>query len=315
MAWDGVRANTCTGSIGQKTLNNPAHCAGIGLHSGAEIVMTMRPAPVDSGIVFSRVDKGDALLPALYDRVCGTTLGTSLGEKNGASVGTVEHLMAALWGCEIDNVFVEVDGPEVPAMDGSAAPFVDLIERAGTVEQQGLRQVIKVRRRVEVVDGERRIALIPTENFSVDLSIDFKHRVIACQSSLFDGGPLAFKSEISGARTFGFVKEVEALRAAGLAKGGCLENSIVLGDEDIGIMNEGGLRYENEFARHKVLDCVGDLYLAGRPLIARVEAHRSGHELNNAVLRELFSSDDNWSLELARADVEDWGEVPAAARA
>ena len=315
MAWDGVRANSCTGSIGQKTLSKPVHCTGIGLHSGAEIVMTLRPAPVDSGIVFSRVDKGDALLPALYDRVYETTLGTSLGERDGASVGTVEHLMAALWGCEIDNVFVEVDGPEVPAMDGSAAPFVDLIERAGTVEQQGLRQVIKVRRRVEVVDGERRIALIPTENFSVDLSIDFKHRVIACQSSLFDGGPLAFKSEISGARTFGFAKEVEALRAAGLAKGGCLENSIVLGDEDTGIMNEGGLRYENEFARHKVLDCVGDLYLAGRPLVARVEAHRSGHELNNAVLRQLFSSDDNWSLELARADVEDWGEIPAVAQA
>jgi len=277
--------------------------------------MALRPAPVNEGIVFSRIDKGDALLPALYDRVYGTTLGTSLGEKDGASVGTVEHLMAALWGCEIDNVFVEVDGPEVPAMDGSAAPFVDLIERAGTVEQQGLRQVIKVLRRVEVVDGERRIALIPTENFSVDLSIDFKHRVIACQSSLFDGGPLAFKSEISGARTFGFAKEVEALRAAGLAKGGCLENSIVLGDEDTGIMNEGGLRYENEFARHKVLDCVGDLYLAGKPLVARVEAHRSGHELNNAVLRELFSSDDNWSLELARADLEDWGAIPAVAQA
>lgn len=315
MAWDGVRANSCTGSVGQKTLSKPVHCTGIGLHSGAEIVMALRPAPVNEGIVFSRIDKGDALLPALYDRVYGTTLGTSLGEKDGASVGTVEHLMAALWGCEIDNVFVEVDGPEVPAMDGSAAPFVDLIERAGTVEQQGLRQVIKVLRRVEVVDGERRIALIPTENFSVDLSIDFKHRVIACQSSLFDGGPLAFKSEISGARTFGFAKEVEALRAAGLAKGGCLENSIVLGDEDTGIMNEGGLRYENEFARHKVLDCVGDLYLAGKPLVARVEAHRSGHELNNAVLRELFSSDDNWSLELARADLEDWGAIPAVAQA
>ena len=315
MAWDGVCANSCTGSVGQKTLSKPVHCTGIGLHSGAEIVMALRPAPVNVGIVFSRIDKGDALLPALYDRVHGTTLGTSLGEENGASVGTVEHLMAALWGCEIDNVFVEVDGPEVPAMDGSAAPFVDLIERAGTVEQQGLRQVIKVLRRVEVVDGERRIALIPTENFSVDLSIDFKHRVIACQSSLFDGGPLAFKSEISGARTFGFAKEVEALRAAGLAKGGCLENSIVLGDEDTGIMNEGGLRYENEFARHKVLDCVGDLYLAGKPLVARVEAHRSGHELNNAVLRELFSSDDNWGLELARADLEDWGAIPAVAQA
>jgi UDP-3-O-[3-hydroxymyristoyl] N-acetylglucosamine deacetylase len=313
LEFDGVRANSCTGSIEQKTLSKPVHCSGIGLHSGAGIIMTLRPAPVDSGIVFSRIDQGDVLLPALYDRVHGTTLGTSLGEKKGVSIGTVEHLMAALWGCEVDNVFVEVDGPEVPAMDGSAAPFVDLIEEAGTVEQDGLRQVIKVIRRVEVIDGEKRIALIPTENFSVDLSIDFKHKAIACQSSMFDGGPLAFKSEISGARTFGFAKEVEALRAAGLARGGCLGNSIVVGDEDTGIMNEGGLRFENEFARHKVLDCVGDLYLAGRPLVARVEAHRSGHALNNAVLRELFSSEDNWSLELAREDAEDWGEISAVA--
>ena len=293
----------------------PVCCAGVGLHSGAEISMTLKPAPLDTGIVFARIDKGNVQFPALYDRVFDTTLGTSLGEKGGVSIGTVEHLMAALWGCEVDNVLIELDGPEVPAMDGSAAPFVALIEETGTVGQGGRRGVIKVARRVEVVDKERSIALIPTDNFSVDLSIDFKHKAIACQSSFFDGSPLSFKTDISGARTFGFAKEVEALRAAGLAKGGCLENSIVLGDEDTGIINKGGLRYENEFARHKVLDCVGDLYLAGRPLVARVVAHRSGHELNNAILRELFSSEDNWTLESPGAAPVEYHQLHAVAQA
>ena len=315
MEWDEDRADNCSGSIGQKTLRKPIECAGIGLHSGAQISMNLRPAPADSGIVFVRLDHGGALLPALYDRVTGTTLGTSLGGSNGAAVGTVEHLMAALWGCEIDNLFVEINGPEVPAMDGSAGPFVDMITEAGIVEQEALRHVIKVWQRVDIVDGERRISLIPTERFSVDLSIDFSHKAIARQSSILDGGPSAFRSEISSARTFGFVHEVEALRAAGLAKGGCLENSIVVGDENTGILNEGGLRYDNEFARHKVLDCVGDLYLAGKPLLARVEAHRSGHELNNALLRKLFSDDDNWSLELAGAHADRWQEMPALAQA
>jgi len=302
-------------SIGQKTLRKPIQCAGIGLHSGAQISMTLRPAPADSGIVFVRLDHGGALIPALYDRVTGTTLGTSLGGSGGIAVGTVEHLMAALWGCEIDNLFVEIDGPEVPAMDGSASPFVDMIMDAGIVEQAALRHFIKVWQRVDIVDGEKTISLIPTETFAVDLSIEFSHKTIARQSSVLDGGPVAFRSEISSARTFGFVHEVEALRAAGLAKGGSLENSIVVGDENTGVLNEGGLRYENEFARHKVLDCVGDLYLAGKPLLARVEAHRSGHALNNALLKKLFADEENWSLELPGANADTWQAIPAVAQA
>ncbi|MEE2694560.1 MAG: UDP-3-O-acyl-N-acetylglucosamine deacetylase [Pseudomonadota bacterium] len=309
------RTGNGTGSIGQKTLGKPIQCAGIGLHSGVQISMTLRPAPADSGIVFVRLDHGGALIPALYDRVTGTTLGTSLGGSGGLAIGTVEHLMAALWGCEIDNLFVEIDGPEVPAMDGSAGPFVDMIMDAGVVEQAALRHLIKVWQRVDIVDGERAISLIPTETFSVDLSIEFSHKAIARQSSVLEGGPAAFRSEISSARTFGFFHEVEALRAAGLAKGGSLENSIVVGDENTGVLNEGGLRFKNEFARHKVLDCVGDLYLAGKPLLARVEAHRSGHELNNALLRKLFSDENNWSLELVGTNADTWQEMPALARA
>ena len=309
------RAGEGTGSIGQKTLRKPIQCAGIGLHSGAQISMTLRPAPADSGIVFVRLDHGGALIPALYDRVTGTTLGTSLGGRGGPVVGTVEHLMAALWGCEIDNLFVEIDGPEVPAMDGSAAPFVDMIMDAGIIEQEALRHFIKVWQRVDIVDGEKTISLIPTETFSINLSIEFNHKAVARQSSILDGGPVAFRSEISSARTFGFIHEVEALRTAGLARGGSLENSIVVGDENTGILNEGGLRYANEFARHKVLDCVGDLYLAGKPMLARVEAHRSGHELNNALLKKLFSDEENWSLELAGANADTWQAVPALAQA
>ncbi len=318
MEWDENCASNRTGSmgrIGQKTLGKAIQCAGVGLHSGAQISMTLRPAPIDTGIVFVRLDRGGSLLPALYDRVTGTTLGTSLGGCDGVAVGTVEHLMAALWGCEIDNLFVEIDGPEVPAMDGSAGPFVDMIMEAGVVGQAALRHVIKVWQRVDIIDGERRISLIPTDSFSIDLSIDFSHKAIARQSSVLEGGPVAFRSEISSARTFGFVHEVDALRAAGLAKGGSLKNSIVVGDENTGVLNEGGLRYENEFARHKVLDCVGDLYLAGKPLLAHVEAHRSGHELNNALLKKLFSDDDNWSLELAGTSSDGWQEMPILAQA
>ena len=202
---------TGAGSIGQKTLRKPIQCAGIGLHSGAQISMTLRPAPADSGIVFVRLDHGGALIPALYDRVTGTTLGTSLGGSGGIAVGTVEHLMAALWGCEIDNLFVEIDGPEVPAMDGSASPFVDMIMDAGIVEQAALRHFIKVWQRVDIVDGEKTISLIPTETFAVDLSIEFSHKTIARQSSVLDGGPVAFRSEISSARTFGFVHELSLI--------------------------------------------------------------------------------------------------------
>jgi len=282
-------------AIRQKTIKSTISCSGIGLHSGVNVNMTLRPAPLGTGITFTRVDSENAVLPATYDLVSETRLGTTLRNNDGIELGTVEHLMAALWGCEIDNLFIDIEGPEVPAMDGSAAPFVFLIECAGVTEQSAPRQAIRVCQLVEVVEGDRRISLAPADEFSVDLSIEFDNPVISSQSSCFDGGPFAFKTEISRARTFGFAEEVAALHAAGFARGGSLENAVVV--EEDRVLNEGGLRYPNEFVRHKTLDCVGDLYLAGAPLLAHVDARCSGHELNNAVLRALFAADQHWTLE------------------
>ncbi len=299
--------------IRQKTIKSPISCTGIGLHSGLGVDMTLRPAPAGTGIIFSRVDLENATLPAVYDAVCDTKLGTTLSNSDGASLGTVEHLMAALWGCEIDNLFIDINGPEVPVMDGSAAPFVFLVECAGVVEQDAARQGIRVCRTVEIVDGEKRIALEPADTFSVDFLIDFEHPMIACQSNCFGGEPFAFKEEISQSRTFGFAKEVAALHEAGYARGGSLDNAVVVGDDRI--LNEDGLRYEDEFVRHKVLDCVGDLYLAGAPLICHVDARCSGHQLNNTVLKALFSRDQNWELKSMAPPVTGWHPMSAAAEA
>ena len=300
-------------AILQKTIKSPISCTGIGLHSGINVNMALRPAPVGTGIVFTRIDQGNALLPAAYDLVSETRLGTTLRNGDGVGLAAVEHLMAALWGCEIDNLFVDIDGPEVPAMDGSAAPFVFLMECAGVVEQGASRQAVRVCRSVEVIDGDKRIALTPADDFSVDLLIDFDNPMIARQSSCFHGGSFAFKTEISRARTFGFANEVAALHAAGFALGGSLENAVVVGEDRV--LNEGGLRYDNEFVRHKTLDCVGDLYLAGAPLLAHVDAHCSGHGLNNEVLRALFASDRNWKLEPVMSALPSWSETAVAAEA
>ena len=300
-------------AIRQKTIKSTISCTGIGLHSGVNVNMALRPAPVGTGIVFTRVDRENAVLPAAYDLVAETQLGTTLRNSDGVELGTVEHLMAALWGCEIDNLFIDIEGPEVPAMDGSAAPFVFLIECAGIAEQSAPRQAIRVCQPVEVVDGDRWISLAPANDFSVKLLIEFDNPMVSRQSSCFNGGPFAFKAEISRARTFGFAEEVAALHAAGFARGGSLENAVVVAEDRI--LNEGGLRYQNEFVRHKTLDCVGDLYLAGAPLLAHVDAHCSGHELNNAVLRALFAADQNWKSEPIVATESPWSDVAVAAEA
>ena len=311
--WSGSDSVATTTSVRQKTIKTAISCSGVGLHSGSNVNMTLRPAPSGTGIIFTRVDVENACLAAVYDSVSDTKLGTTLSNVDGVSLGTVEHLMAALWGCEIDNLFIDIDGPEVPVMDGSSAPFVFLIECAGIVEQDVSRQAIRVCRPIEVIDGGKRITLRPATTFSVDFMIDFEHPMISCQTSCFGGEPSTFKAEISRSRTFGFAKDVEALHAAGFARGGSLENAVVIGEDCI--LNEGGLRYEDEFVRHKVLDCVGDLYLAGAPLLCHVDAHCSGHQLNNGVLRALFSSDENWELEPINDSRSDWIEVPAAAEA
>jgi UDP-3-O-[3-hydroxymyristoyl] N-acetylglucosamine deacetylase len=283
-------------SISQKTLNRSITCEGIGLHSGASIKMTLHPSKVGTGIVFFRSDIGKSgYIPARWENVTETTLATTISNVSGVSVGTVEHLMAGLAGCGIDNLLIEIDGPEVPAMDGSAAPFIALIEAVGARIQNAPKRAIKIKDTVQVSSSESFIKLSPSDTFGVSFEIDFDKTSLARQSlnmPLMNG---AFKKEIASARTFGFASDVEAMRNAGLALGGSLDNAIVIADDTI--LNKGGLRYENEFVRHKILDCVGDLYLAGAPILGKISAYRSGHSLNHALLRSLFKNEDAWSYE------------------
>jgi len=280
----------------QKTLKSAIHCSGVGLHSGEKIAMSLHPSAVDTGIVFRRTDgaaKGE-IIPARFDRVRDTRLCTALASDNGAMVGTVEHLMAALAGCEIDNAVIELDGPEVPIMDGSSEPFVFLIECAGVEEQAAPRRAIRVLREVSVSEGSGQVSLSPADSFSIGLSIDFSSKAIGRQELFLNLSGDAFRNDIAKARTFGFLHEVEALRQMGLARGGSLDNAVVISGDRI--MNEGGLRFEDEFVRHKVLDCVGDLYLAGGPLLAHYRGRRPGHALHNALLRALFADKANYEI-------------------
>jgi UDP-3-O-[3-hydroxymyristoyl] N-acetylglucosamine deacetylase len=279
----------------QTTLHKSISCAGVGLHSGSEIHLTLHPAPADSGITFVRSDLAGVAIPALYDLVTDTKLGTSLARDGVARVATVEHLMAALWGCGIDNVTVELDGPEVPVMDGSSEPFVFLIECAGIETQDVARRSIRVLRPVSVEGEDKRITVHPADALSVRFEIDFENPVVGCQSYDFIGIDGLFKTELSRARTFGFEAEVAAMHEAGLARGGSLDNAVVIGADRV--LNEDGLRFRDEFVRHKVLDCLGDLFLAGARIIGRVDAVRAGHGLNNALLRTLFADRSNWCFD------------------
>ncbi|MBO6781725.1 MAG: UDP-3-O-acyl-N-acetylglucosamine deacetylase [Alphaproteobacteria bacterium] len=286
--------------IWQHTLKSEIGCSGTGLHTGNTVSISLKPAPEDTGIVFRRTDAGNADIPAHVDNVVEATLCTTLGNADGVTVSTVEHLLAALAGCHVDNVIVEVDGPEMPIMDGSAAPFVFLIECAGLVAQSKPRRVIEVLKRVEVSEGGREASLSPGKGFSVGFEIDFETDAIGHQDKnvkLVNG---TFKGEISRARTFGFAEEVDRLREMGLARGGSLENAVVVsGDE---ILNEEGLRYDDEFVRHKILDSVGDLYLAGAPISGHFQGYRSGHAMNHAIVRALFSDPTAWRYVEAEAE-------------
>lgn len=282
-------------STDQTTLLRSISCVGVGLHSGAKVALTLNPAEVDSGIRIRRTDlPGMPEIPAQWDHVVDTRLCTTIGNADGVTVGTVEHLMAALSGCHIDNVLIEVDGPEIPIMDGSSQPFVFLMECAGIDILSRPRRSVEILKTVRVGSETEFAELGPYDSFSVRFEIDFDRTAVARQSldvSLING---TFKKEIARARTFGFMDEVEKLRAAGLALGGSLDNAVVVdGDE---ILNEGGLRYDDEFVRHKVLDAVGDLYLAGGPLRGQYRGFRSGHALNNRLLRELFSDPEAWRI-------------------
>ena len=281
--------------------------------------MTLWPAEVGAGIVFQRSDlAGDAAeIAAHWDNVTGTMLGTTVTNSHGTSVATIEHLMAALAGCGVDNVVIELDAGEVPIMDGSSAPFVFLIECAGVIAQDAPRRMIRVLKPITVEDDGRSVSLRPAERFTLRFEIDFDSAVVAHQECDFDTATMTFKDELCRARTFGFLHEVDALRARGLVRGGSLENAVIVGQD--GVLNEDGLRFDDEFARHKALDAVGDLYLAGAPLLARYEGIRAGHEMNSRLLQALFADATAWewcydvqSQVVSNDDVQAWQE-PAAA--
>ena len=285
----------------QTTLQYPVSCTGVALHSGAQVTLTLHPAPADHGIVFVRSDGlpgFDARVPARYDLVNETRLGTTLTNAAGTKVMTVEHLMAALWGCWVDNVLVELDGPEVPIMDGSSEPFVFLIECAGIETLDAPRKVLEVLRTVAVEEEGATAVIQPDDGFSLDVTIQFDHADIQTQQASYDFSHTPFKQALCRARTFGFAKDVEALRKVGLARGGSLNNAIVL--DDSGVMNPEGLRYGDEFVRHKALDCVGDYFLAGGFIRGAVTTFRPGHHINNVLLREIFADRANYRwVELA----------------
>ena len=301
----------------QQTFRSRISCTGIGLHSGVKINMTLAPGAADSGIVFRRTDVSEeaAIVPARWPNVTDTTLCTTVGNARGTKVATVEHLMAAFAGCGVDNAVVELDGPEVPVMDGSAAPLVFLIECAGVTSQKAPRRPIRVLREIEVRDGKRWARLSPGDGFHVHYEIEFDNAIIARQAFSFAAGEGAFKAELSRSRTFGFAHEVDTLRGLGLARGGSLDNAVVVSGDKI--LNASGLRYEDEFVRHKVLDSIGDFYLAGAPLVGRFDAFCSGHTLNHRLLRELLETEEAWCAEAsgtdaAEADGVSWAPSLAA---
>jgi len=272
----------------QRTLKESVHATGIGLHGGEKVYMTLRPAPANSGIVFRRLDLPEPVdIPATALNVTGTMLGTTL-EHRDAKVGTVEHLLSAMAGLGIDNAFVELTAAEVPIMDGSAAPFVFLLQSAGIEEQNAPKRFIRILKRVEVTEGDKWVRLDPYDGFRVNVEIDFDHPALRKhrQSMTLDFSSTTFLKEISRARTFGFLRDLEASRARERSLGGSLDNAIVM--DEYRVLNEDGLRFRDEFVRHKVLDAVGDLYLLGSCLIGEFSGFKSGHHLNNLLLRSLL---------------------------
>lgn len=301
----------------QQTLKSAIQCRGVALHSGARVNMTLNPAPIDTGVVFSRADLDGAEIKALWRHAVETPLCSRIENDEGVAVSTIEHLMAALAGLEIDNVIVELDGPEVPVMDGSAAPFVFLIECAGIVEQDAPRRAIKVLKPVSVVEDGKSASLTPDDGLSMSFAIDFASNAINRQDISISLDPDSFKQGISRARTFGFLHELDQMRAAGLARGGSLDNAVVISGDRV--LNREGLRYGDEFVRHKMLDALGDLYLAGAPIIGHFRGSRSGHALNRRLLEALVSDPAAWRfVPVARRmpmPVMAWEEPAERARA
>ena len=292
----------------QRTLKASARTTGVGLHTGARVDLVLRPAPPDAGIVFHRVDLSPPVsVPATAMHVGDTRLSSTLRHA-GAAVSTVEHLLSALAGLGIDNLHVDVAGPEIPIMDGSAGPFVFLLQGAGIVEQDAPKRYLRIAAPVEVRDGDKWARFEPHDGFRLDFTIDFPHPVFGSENRhvVIDFAHHSYVKEVARARTFGFMQDVEAMRAAGLGLGGSLQNAIVL--DEVRVLNSEGLRYDNEFVRRKVLDAIGDLYLLGHPLIGHYVAHKSGHALNNALARALLARPD--ASRLVTFDAAE--EVPGA---
>jgi len=279
----------------QNTIGNIVSCSGIGLHSGRTVSMQLLPAAEDSGIVFRQVDDQDNIIGevrASYENVTSTMMSTNISSPDQKiSIATVEHLMAAFWGCGIDNVIVKINGNEVPIMDGSSSYFVFMIECAGIRHQKKYRKILEITNKVELHYGDAFVIIEPSDEFRIDLGIDFAHPLIQKQDFHFDQNS-NFKMDIARARTFGFEKDVEKLRSIGLAKGGSLDNAIVVGEDNI--LNPQGLRFNDEFVRHKILDSIGDMYLSGYHIKGAIKAAKSGHALNNMLLKKLFDNKEAW---------------------
>ncbi|GAA3909537.1 UDP-3-O-acyl-N-acetylglucosamine deacetylase [Litoribacillus peritrichatus] len=290
------QVNLVVAMIKQRTLKNSIRATGVGLHSGKKVYLSLKPAPANTGIVFCRSDlEGVEGIEAKFDNVGDTTMSTTLIKDN-VRVDTVEHLLSAMAGLGIDNAVVELSAPEVPIMDGSAGPFVFLLQSAGIAEQDAPKEFIRIKKPIEVREGDKYARFEPFDGFKVTFTIDFNHPVVdeGNQETSLDFSSTSFVKEVSRARTFGFMKDIEFLRSQNLALGGSLNNAIVV--DEFSILNEDGLRYEDEFVKHKVLDAVGDLYLLGKSLIGEYTGFKSGHGLNNLLLRELMAQDDAWEL-------------------
>ena len=283
--------------IKQRTLKQEIRATGVGLHTGAKVELTLKPAEINTGILFRRIDLNPIVeIPASCEYVIDTRLSTSLG-KDGCYIATVEHLMSALAGIGIDNVIIDVNAAEIPIMDGSSAPFVFLIQAAGIKEQGAIKQFLKIKKKIYVCDDTDKWAMLePHDGFTMSLELDYEHPVLN-KSSLFsklDFSKTSYAKEVSRARTFGFMADFELLKANNLALGGSLDNAVVL--DDFKIMNEGGLRYEDELVKHKILDAVGDLYLLGKSLLGAFSGFKSGHTLNNALLHALLADASSYEV-------------------
>ena len=280
-------------SQNQQTISEPISFSGIGLHSGKKVEMKLVPAEIDHGVKFIRIDKTkNNIVDAHWSNVSETVLSTTISNNSSIKISTIEHLMSALSGLHIDNLIVYINASEVPIMDGSSKPFVDMIEKVGLKTQNKKRMLINIKKTIEVKKGDSSAKIIPNNQFSIDFEIDFPSQLVSkqsCQLQLINGN---YKTDIAAARTFGFEKDVEYLRSNGLALGGSLDNAVVVGENKI--LNKDGLRYTDEFVRHKILDSIGDLYLAGSPIIGYFYGHKSGHHLNNQLLRKLFSDQSNY---------------------